>query len=361
MMQARLHFHHQLLREDGAIFISIDDNEVHYLRLLCDEIFGAQNFVGTIAWQKKYAVSNDHKGISPMHDFIVVYSKSSNFNRNLLPRTAKNDKQYRFEDEQGIFRVGDYTCNKSAEERPNLYYPILNPNTGEEVWPNKNRVWRTIAENHQKNEEEGLVWWGKNGNSTTPAFKRYRKNLLQDGVVPSTWWTHEDAGHNDEARKEIREFELEKDFPTPKPTRLIERILQIATNPGDIILDSFAGSGTTGHAVLKMNAANSTVAPRRFISVELEQEIARPITRERLKRAIEGYGKHEPLGGGFRFCFLGETLLDAEGNLNSNASWRDLAHFLYLPKVRQPARCRVVRSKHRFHWQRRGRVVVSVV
>ncbi len=336
-MQARLHFHHQLLREDGVIFISIDDNEVHYLRLLCDEIFGAQNFVGTIAWQKKYAVSNDHKGISPMHDFIVVYSKSSGFNRNLLPRTAKNDKQYRFEDEQGIFRIDNYTCNKTADERENLNYPIVNPNTEEEIWPKRTSVWRYSEERHRQNIAKDLVWWGKDGLSSVPAYKRYRKDLRGGGgVVPSTWWTHEDAGHNDEARKEIREFELEKDFPTPKPTRLIERILQIATNPGDIILDSFAGSGTTGHAVLKMNAADPTLAPRRFISVELEQEIARPITRERLKRAIDGYGKHEKLGGGFRFCFLGETLLDAEGNLNSNASWRDLAHFLYLQKFGSP-------------------------
>ncbi|MBW3637892.1 MAG: site-specific DNA-methyltransferase, partial [Armatimonadetes bacterium] len=163
---------------------------------------------------------------------------------------------------------------------------------------------------------------------------------VKEGVTPQTIWLHTEVGNTQEAKKELLAVlpDAENVFITPKPTRLIERILQIATKPGDIVLDSFAGSGTTGHAVLKMNAQGRSegLSDRRFVLIEMEEDIARPVTRERLKRAVDGYGKQEALGGGFRFCTLGETLLDAEGGINPNASWRDLAHFLYLQKFGCP-------------------------
>ncbi|MFO1491387.1 MAG: site-specific DNA-methyltransferase, partial [Kiritimatiellia bacterium] len=141
MMYPRLALLKEFLSEDGAIFVSLDDNEIQSLRFLMDEIFGSGNFIATIIWQKKYAVSNDHKSIAPMHDYIVSYQRTNNFKRNLLPRTAENNKQYKYLDGDRPFRISDYTCNKTAEERPNLYYAITNKNTGVEVWPKRSRVW----------------------------------------------------------------------------------------------------------------------------------------------------------------------------------------------------------------------------
>ena len=142
-MFQRLTLARDLLAQDGAIFVSIDDNEIFHLGLLMNEVFGESNFVANILWQKRYSVANDHKTICPLHDYVIVYRQSSEWQRNLLPRGVEKDKLYRFSDEKGIFRPDDYTCNKSAEERPNLYYAISQPNTGEEVWPKKTAVWAT--------------------------------------------------------------------------------------------------------------------------------------------------------------------------------------------------------------------------
>lgn len=234
MMTPRLRLLRELLRDDGAIFVSCDDNEQHHLRMLMDVVFGETNFVANLIWQKKYASANDHKSIAPMHDFIVVYQKSDLFHRNLLPRTEDKDRQYRFEDERGVFRPDNYTCNKTADERPNLYYPIVNPNTGDEIWPKRTAVWRYTRARHEQNVASGLVYWGKDGRGSVPAFKRYKAGLRGGGgIVPNTWWTFDVAGHTDEAKKEIRGMGLEADeldFITPKPSRLIQRILQIATD-----------------------------------------------------------------------------------------------------------------------------------
>lgn len=135
LMRDRLEIIRNLLSEDGSLWITIDDNEAHYLKVMCDEIFGRANFVANVVWQKKYAVANDHKTIAPMHDHILVYRKSESWQRNLLKRTEEKDRQYRHTDEKGVFRIDNYTCNKSSEERPNLYYPIIQPNTGQEIYP----------------------------------------------------------------------------------------------------------------------------------------------------------------------------------------------------------------------------------
>ena len=352
MMYPRLAVMKHFLREDGAIFVSLDDNEVQALRYVMDEIFGQQNFVSTIIWQKKYSASNDHKSIAPMHDYVVVYQRSEKFHRNLMPRTVSKDRQYRFEDEGGIFRISDYTCNKSADERPNLFYPIKNPKTGEDTWPKRTRVWAYSQAVHDKNSAEGLVFWGKDGNATVPSFKRYRSSLKGGGgTVPATWWDHEFADHTDGAKKELREVfgaDSRLDFFTPKPTRLIHRILQIASNPGDLILDSFAGSGTTGHAVLNLNKADG--GNRKFILVEMESKIACDITAERVRRVAQGYTnakgeQGEGLGGGFRFCELGEPLFDEHGQIRSSVRFADLARHVYFTETGEPLpRERVLKS-----------------
>ncbi len=338
MMYPRLVLLRQFLREDGAIFVSIDDNEVATLRLLMDEVFGAGNFVATVLWQKKYAVANDHKTIAPMHDFLLVYQRSPSWQRNLLPRGNDKDSQYKFEDEKGVFRFSDYTCNKTAEERPNLYYPVRNPNTDEEIWPKRTRVWAYSPEEYARHVAQELIYWGKDGKGKVPAYKRY-KHLLRnaDGVVPQTLWTHEFAGHTDGARKDLREVLHDvpsvSDFATPKPTQLIQRILQIATDPDSLILDSFAGSGTTGHAVLKQNAEDG--GNRRFILVEMDENIARNVTAARVKRVANGYTNAkgqaiEGLGGGFQFCRLSaEPLFTADGQIREDVTFAQLAEFVW--------------------------------
>ncbi|MDQ5768649.1 site-specific DNA-methyltransferase [Thiothrix subterranea] len=322
MMYPRLKLLHRLLAKDGVIFISIDDNEAANLRLIMDEIFGATNFVANILWQKKYAVANDHKSIAPMHDHIFVFRKTANWERLLLPRTEDKDRQYRLEDTNGIFRTSDYTCNKSADERPNLYYPIMQPNTGEEIWPKRNAVWRYSQERHAQNIQDNLIYWGKEGIGKTPSFKRYRDSLKNaGGVVPQTWWTHEFCGHTDAAKKEIRAIMAEgngiDDFVTPKPSTLIERILQIATGKDALVLDSFAGSGTTAHAVLKLNAQDG--GNRRFILCEM-MDYAETITAERVRRVMAGYGEGNKatagLGGAFSYYTVGEPLFLPDDNLN---------------------------------------------
>ncbi|XGB40820.1 MAG: site-specific DNA-methyltransferase [Nodosilinea sp. LVE1205-7] len=338
MMMPRLKLLRELLRDDGVIFISIDDNEVHHLRMLMDEIFGEENFVATVIWQKKYATANDHQGIAPMHDYLVIFCKTNEFKRNLLPRTEKNDNQYRYKDEQGIFRISDYTCNKSADERPNLYYLIQNPNTGEEVFPAKSRVWAYSKEKHQEHIERDLLYWGKDGKSSVPSLKRYKHLLKNQGkIVPSTWWQYEFAGHTDEAKKEIREIlsdaEENSDFITPKPSKLLKRVLQIGSDEDSIILDSFAGSGTTAHAVLSLNQEDG--GNRRFILIEME-DYAESLTAERVRRVIQGIPKAKDknlkngLGGNFSFFELGEPIeMQAILEGDSLPAYEDLARYVF--------------------------------
>ncbi|NLE41422.1 MAG: site-specific DNA-methyltransferase, partial [Lentisphaerae bacterium] len=203
-MYQRLLLAKDLLRQDGSIFVSIDDNEAAPLRLLMNRVFGENNFVATCIWQKRYSSANDHKTIAPMHEYVLAFRQSDLWQRNLLKRGEEKNRQYRHKDEKGIFRPDNYTCNKSAEERPNLYYPITNPNTGEEIWPKRTRVWSYSKEEHQRNVEADMIYWGKDGKGKVPAFKRYKHMLRNgDGVVPTTWWTHDEVGHNDTAKKEL--------------------------------------------------------------------------------------------------------------------------------------------------------------
>lgn len=290
MMWPRLRLLHELLAEDGSLWMTLDDNEAHRAKLMLDEIFGDGGFAGNVVWNKKYATANDQMGIAPMHDNLLVFQKHE-WSRNLLERTEKNDLQYKYEDDRGIFRVGDYTCNKNSDERPNLYYPVKNPNTGEEIWPKKSSVWRYSKERHDFNIANDLVWWGRDGSSSIPAFKRYKHLLKQGGgTVPGTWWGHEFAGHTDDARKQLRSVMFDIDgldgSITPKPTSLLLRVLDIATSKDALILDSFAGSGTTGHAVLEANRRDG--GSRKFILVEME-DYADRLTAERVRRVMQGY------------------------------------------------------------------------
>ena len=337
MMFPRLQLLREFLRPDRSIWVSIDDNEAHYLKVIMDEIFGRKNFVANVLWQKKYAVANDHKTIAPMHDHILVYRKSEAWQRNLLARTEEKDRQYRLADERGIFRSDNYTCGKTADERPNLYYPIIQPNTGEEIWPKKTAVWRYSQEEHERHVREGFIYWGKDGRGKVPAFKRYKHLLRNQGVVPQTLWLHEFAGHTDGARKEARQVlgtsSLADDFLTPKPEKLVQQILHIASNPGDVVLDSFLGSGTTAAVAHKMN--------RRYIGIEMGDHAMTHVV-PRLQKVVDGEqgGISQAVqwqgGGGFRFYQLGEAIFDDDGQLNQRVSFAALAAHIWFTETGTP-------------------------
>lgn len=267
MMYPRLRLASNLLRDDGVVFISIDDNEVHNLRKLCDEVFGEENFLAQIVWQKKYAATNDSKGFSTTHDYIVVYQKSSSFNRNLLPRTAEQNKPYKNDDNdgRGLWRSDNLLVKSFSQSG---VYPIVNPNTGEEFYPSEGNCWRASQETMKVWLSENRIYFGKDGKGA-PQLKRYL-NEVQQGRVPITWWTFDEVGHNDAANKEIQAlFGSKAPFDTPKPTTLIEQMLRIGTDNNSIVLDFFSGSATTAHAVMQLNAEDG--GNRQFIMVQLPE------------------------------------------------------------------------------------------
>ncbi len=343
MMYPRLKVLKNFLRDDGVIFVSIDDNEVHLLRLMMDEIFGAKNFRSCITWQRKYSVSNNFKGIATIIDYILVYSKSDYFKNNLFPRTQASVKRYKNPDNdpRGPWKAVDYLNQASPEKRPNLCYDIINPNSGL-VIKNRTKAWKYEHDVHQQHVAENKLWWGKQGTNTVPALKLFLSEVRQ-GMTPHNWWSHEDAGHTDEAKKEIDCIIGANKFDTPKPTRLIQRILQIATGKNALILDSFTGSGTTGQAVLAQNKKDG--GNRKFILVEMDKEICGQVTARRIRNVVEGYvkkgakGKTENipgLGSGFQYCNLGETLFDSTGQISKTVSFIDLARFVYFKETGLP-------------------------
>jgi site-specific DNA-methyltransferase (adenine-specific)/adenine-specific DNA-methyltransferase len=358
MMYPRLALLRQFLREDGAIFISIDDNEVQALRYLMDELFGASNFVATVLWQKVFAPKNTARHFSEDHDYVVVYARNANVWRpNLVPRSDEAKGRYKNPDDdpRGAWTSGDLQARNYYSEGT---YPITCPSGRVIPGPGAGMYWRVSKAKFLELDKDGRIYWGSKGDNM-PRLKRFISDV-KDGVTPQTLWPHAEVGHTQEAKKEllaVLEFETSAEvFITPKPTRLIERILQIASKPGDLILDSFAGSGTTGHAVLKLNAETRTGAleaptaavenrrsleGRRFILVEMEPKIAREITAERVRRVAEGYTnakgeKVEGLGGGFRYCELGEPLFDEAGKIRETVRFADLARHVYFTETGEP-------------------------
>ncbi len=338
MMYPRLVLLRQFLREDGAVFISVDDSEVAHLRDLMDEIFGAKNFVVNVVWQKVYSPRMDAKSFSSDHDHIVVYAKSQSFQVRKVSFT-QNQKQFSLIDKETGFPYRRRQWRKEGSgsrrtDRPNLYYAIAAPD-GKKVFPirpdGSDGRWRGNYDYFKKLETDKLIEWVKQDGIWQIYVKQYGKK--QATRPPSSIWFQVECGHNHEAAEEIKEIIGSNKFPTPKPVRLVSRILEIASNEDSIILDSFAGSGTTGHAVLHLNKGDGN---RRFILVEMEEKIAQDITAERLKRVIKGYGDTPGLGGGFRFCRLGPTLFNEKGEIREEVGFSDLAHHVYFTETGEP-------------------------
>ncbi len=316
MMYPRLQLLKELLCDDGAIFISIDDNEVHHLRMMMDEIFGENNFIATIIWQKKYSRTNDADYLSDNHDHILLYAKNKPlWKPRGLARTEEQLKVFKNPDNHplGLWQDVVYTCNKNKDERPNLYYPITNPFTKKKVLPDPSRVWYCSPEQTAINEKENLIWWGEHGEKEKPRLKLFLSEL-DEGIVANTIWMRDECGDTQEAERILRGILPEHKFLGVKPPRLIEQIIKLATEPEDIILDSFAGSGTTAHAALAISEREDS---RKFVLVqqpydtkENEKEklnVCQKITAERVGRVIKGYS------------FTGtqeETLLEEKITLN---------------------------------------------
>ena len=266
MMENRLRLGREMLDGEGVAFVSIDDNEQANLKRLMDGVFEAENFVADVIWQKKYAPQNDAKWFSDDHDFLVCYAHNrETWRPEKLSRSEEQNKAYSNPDNdpRASWKSGDYTSNKSATERPNLYYSIINPNTGEEIWPSRSAVWRYTREQHEQNEQDNRVWWGTNGKNKVPAYKRFLSEV--GGVVPRTIWQYKDVGHNQDALRELRDMFGGVMFTAPKPVRLIQRVN--AVSGGGVALDFFAGSGTTGHAVIDLNREDG--GDRRYVLVEM--------------------------------------------------------------------------------------------
>ena len=344
MMYPRLSLLKRFLSADGAIFISIDDNELANLKLVSDEVFGPRSCVAILTWYKRVSPANDAKYFSSDHEYVVVYAKNKDqWHPHRLPRSTEQLKNYKNPDNdpRGPWNSATYTCNKNDEERPNLYHGITNPNTGEVIWPKKTAVWKYDAAAHEEHVRQELVWWGKDGKAKMPRVK-----LFLDGVrdvVPRSVLSYADCGSTQEARTELLQIIEEVPFTTPKPVRLIKRILQIAADKNSLVLDSFAGSGTTGHAVLGLNKGDG--GSRRFIMVEMDENICRNITAQRIGRAVQGYTRKNgngesvqvpPLGGGFRYCTLGSPLFDEQGNIAGEVRFDDLAAHVYFAETGQP-------------------------
>ena len=318
LMMERLTILKSLLSEDGSIWISIDDDEGHYLKILCDEVFGRNNFISTVIWQKKFSPQNDAKWLSDSHDFVLVYAKSKDIWRpNLLKRTANMDSRYKNPDNdpRGPWTASDFTA-KTYNEKTD--YEITTP-SGRIVRPAKSRSWISSEEEFLKLVRDNRIWFGKNGNNV-PRKKTFLSEV-QDGVVPMTTWGYKEVGSNQDAKKEVKAINPEHPFSTPKPETLLQRIVHIATNPNDLVLDSFLGSGTTAAVAHKMG--------RRYIGIEMGDH-AYTHCKVRMDKVIAGddaggitKSVNWQGGGGYRFYELAPSLIleDAFGEMVINKEY----------------------------------------
>ncbi len=325
MMYPRLKLLHKLLADNGAIFISIDDNEQANLKLLCDEIFGVSNFLGNILWKKK-TNGNNMGHIPPVHDFFVSYAKNQEvlvlpgfpLSNDYIEKNFSNPDN----DIRGPWKTTDLSANHKGP-----YFSIVNPETGEEYLPPKGRYWVFNQEEVLKRIEDGRIIFGKTG-KTKPVQKVFFKDKT-GRKKPETWWGKH--GYNSDGMAELSAILGTKVFDHPKPSITLSHIINISTNPNDIILDSFAGSGTTAHAVLNLNKKDG--GNRKFILVEME-DYAENITAERVKRVINGYGDNEGTGGSFDFYELGQSLFNEDRNLNEKVGIEKIRSYVWYTETK---------------------------
>ena len=331
MMYPRLELLREFLAEDGSIWISIDADESHYLKVVCDEVFGRRNFVDEVIWQRAYAPINLKKTLSRSHDTVLVYAKNfdNSFELNKIQRRDKHRGMYKNydNDTRGDWKSDNLSVGPAVEKN---IYPITTP-SGRICYPPEGYSWRLSEERLKEFIEDNRIWFGINGNNV-PSIKRFLSEV-KDGVTCMTLWTYEDVGHNQDAKKEIKTLFENNVFTTPKPEKLIQRILTLATNKNDLVLDSFLGSGTTTAVAQKMG--------RRYIGIEMGEQ-ARTHCAVRLRKVIDGEqgGISKTVGwtggGGFRFFTLGNTVFDGEGRINANITFANLAAHVWFSETKTP-------------------------
>ena len=331
MMYPRLELLHELLAEDGSIWVSLDDTEQAYCKVMMDEIFGKRNFVANAIWHKKHTRANDARWFSDNHDFILIYANNKeSWRPYLLPRTEESIKGYSNPDNDPRGEWASGPCHAKTPN-PKDIYPITTP-TGRVVMPPPGTSWRFSRQKMSQLISDNRIYFGPNGNNI-PRYKRFLTDV-QDGFVPLTIWFRDEVGDNQEAKKEVKQFNPEDVFATPKPERLIERVLILATQPGDLVLDSFLGSGTTAAVAQKMG--------RKYIGIEMgEHAITHCVPR--MKKVIDGTdqgGISKALGwtggGGFTFYDLGQPIFNTTGNINQDISFKDLAFHVWFSETKTP-------------------------
>lgn len=331
MIWPRLVLLRELLAEDGSIWVSIDDNEGHYLKVIMDEVFGRRNFLSAMVWRKNYSPKSTARHFSEDHDYLIVYAKhADSWIPNMMPRSEKQDKAYKNPDNdpRGPWKTSDLSARNFYSKGT---YSIQSPSGRIIEGPPKGRYWAKSEETFLQLVADNRIWWGKDGNAI-PQEKRFLSDVRQ-GVVPQTFWPHEEVGHTQDAKKEVVALFPDDVFGTPKPERLIQRVLHIATNPGDLVLDSFLGSGTTAAVAHKMG--------RRWIGVEMGDHAVTHCA-PRLKKVVEGEqgGISQAVGwqggGGFAFYRLGEAVFDEDGAINPGVSFAPLAAHIWFAETGQP-------------------------
>ncbi|NCT67444.1 MAG: site-specific DNA-methyltransferase [Rhodanobacteraceae bacterium] len=334
MMYPRLVLLRDLLAEDGSIWVTIDDNEAHYLKVIMDEVFERSNFVADIAWQKVFAKKNKAL-ISGSHDHLLVAAKNiQKWKRNLLPRSGAAARAFKNPDNdpRGNWQSVSYSVQSEDSDRRQAYRYAIRLPSGREVMPPQGRHWNGLEDRTALLSADRRLWFGKDGDSP-PRLKVFLSEV-QDGIVPDTWWSHDDAGSNQDAKKEILAlFPDTEPFGTPKPEALLNRVLEVATNPGDLVLDSFLGSGTTAAVAHKMG--------RRWIGIEMGEHAATHCL-PRLTKVVEGEqgGISQAVGwqggGGFRFMRLGDPVFLDDGRIAPSVRFAPLAAYLWFLETHVP-------------------------
>ena len=309
MMRDRLEIIRRLMSEDGSLWVTLDDNEAHYFKVMCDEVFGRRNFVNTVIWRKNYSPKSTARHLSEDHDYVLIYAKNAeSWVPNPMPRSEKQNAAYKNPDKdpRGPWKPGDLSARNYYSKGT---YPITTPSGRVIPGPPNKNYWRVEESKFWALDADRRIWWGKDGGAI-PQIKRFLSEV-SDGVTPQTFWSHEEVGHTQEAKQESIALFGAEAFATPKPERLLERILYLATKPGDLVLDTFAGSGTTGAVAHKMR--------RRWIMAELGEHCQTHIA-PRLDKVIDGQdpgGVTQPAkwkgGGGYRYYRLAPSLMEKDG------------------------------------------------
>lgn len=391
MMYPRIKLLHKLLKDDGVFYCSIDDNEHGNLKPMLDLIFGPNNFLNNVIWQRAYSPVNTKKRFSLNHDFVICYAKNKNQVELLLPRSEDANDRYDNpdNDDRGIWKSSDLSVAPVIEDK---LYPITTP-SGRVVYPPQGRCWVLTEARYKEFLDDNRIWFGSNGDAV-PSIKKFLKEV-KDGITPMTVWPYAEVGHTQDAKKEIKMLfpKSKLPFETPKPTSLMEKILSLRNNPNAIVLDSFAGTASTAHAVLNLNKKDG--GNRKFIMVELE-DYADKITATRIKKVIQGYefsgkqketlkeysinvtnlkkadkilkeyddykndeqfskvaltenngaisivgekmvsGKTEGIGGSFDFYELGQPIFKDNENLNEDVGEDKIRNYIYYTETKQP-------------------------